>query len=129
DASEASVGSLSPSAVQGPWRESDPYVACASSGQALRSPIASLWLPQDDARGSIASLWLPQDDAPAKRLHAAPPTMTPPTIIARVAEIETPVGIMVASASETHLLLLEFAHRKLLDAQLERVRRGLDCVL
>jgi AraC family transcriptional regulator of adaptative response/methylated-DNA-[protein]-cysteine methyltransferase len=50
------------------------------------------------------------------------------TITARVAEIETPVGVMVASASETHLLLLEFAHRKLLDAQLERVRRGIDCV-
>lgn len=49
-------------------------------------------------------------------------------IVARVAEIETPVGVMVASASDTHLLLLEFAHRKIFDAQLERVRRAINCV-
>jgi AraC family transcriptional regulator of adaptative response/methylated-DNA-[protein]-cysteine methyltransferase len=49
-------------------------------------------------------------------------------IVARVAEIETPVGVMVASASDSHLLLLEFAHRKIFDAQLERVRRALNCV-
>ncbi len=50
-----------------------------------------------------------------------------PTVRAYVAEIETPIGTMVATASETHLLLLEFSHRRMLDTQLERVRRALDC--
>src|SRR5579884_3018221 len=36
---------------------------------------------------------------------------------------------MVAAATETHLLLLEFAHRRMLDAQLARVRRALGCEL
>ena len=54
--------------------------------------------------------------------------MTTAPTTARVAEIETPVGVMVASASDAHLFLLEFGHRKLLDAQLERVRRGINCV-
>lgn len=42
-------------------------------------------------------------------------------------EIETPIGEMVAVASETHLLLLEFAHRRLLEEQVARVRRALGC--
>jgi len=46
---------------------------------------------------------------------------------AYVADIETPIGTMVATATETHLLLLEFSHRRMLDTQLERVRRALDC--
>lgn len=36
---------------------------------------------------------------------------------------------MVAVASETHLLLLEFSHRRRLDEQLARVRRALGCEL
>jgi len=44
-----------------------------------------------------------------------------------VTEIETPIGGMVAAATETHLLLLEFAHRRMLDEQLARVRRALGC--
>jgi AraC family transcriptional regulator of adaptative response/methylated-DNA-[protein]-cysteine methyltransferase len=54
--------------------------------------------------------------------------MTPPTAIAHVAEIETPIGVMVASATDTHLLLLEFSHRRLLDTQLQRVSRAMECV-
>src|SRR4051812_13694555 len=42
-------------------------------------------------------------------------------------DVETPIGGMVAAASDTHLLLLEFAHRKMLDEQLARVRRALHC--
>lgn len=34
---------------------------------------------------------------------------------------------MVAAATETHLLLLEFAHRRMLGEQLARVRRALGC--
>jgi AraC family transcriptional regulator of adaptative response/methylated-DNA-[protein]-cysteine methyltransferase len=54
--------------------------------------------------------------------------MTSPTTTARVAEIETPIGVMVASATDTHLLLLEFSNRRLLGTQLERVSRAMECV-
>lgn len=49
------------------------------------------------------------------------------SIRAFVADIETPIGTMVATASETHLLLLEFSHRRMLNTQLDRVRRALHC--
>jgi len=48
-------------------------------------------------------------------------------VTAHVAEIDTPIGPMVASATETHLLLLEFSNRRLLDTQLDRVRRAMNC--
>src|SRR4051794_4530514 len=60
---------------------------------------------------------LPQDDTP----------VATSTLIARVAEIDTPIGVMVASATDSHLLLLEFSNRRLLDTQLDRVRRAMDC--
>jgi len=44
--------------------------------------------------------------------------------IARVAELETAIGDMIAAASDTHLVLLEFAYRKTLDRQLERAARA-----
>src|SRR5512143_582827 len=52
----------------------------------------------------------------------------PDLVRAYVADIETPIGSMVATATETHLLLLEFSHRRMLGTQLDRVRRALDCV-
>ena len=52
--------------------------------------------------------------------------MTEPVRV-HVAEIETPIGEMIAAASETHLLLLEFSNRRILDTQLERVRRAMTC--
>jgi AraC family transcriptional regulator of adaptative response/methylated-DNA-[protein]-cysteine methyltransferase len=54
--------------------------------------------------------------------------MTSHPTTARVAEIETPIGVMVASATDTHLLLLEFSNRRLLGTQLERVSRAIQCV-
>lgn len=44
-------------------------------------------------------------------------------------DIETPIGGMVAAATAEHLVLLEFAHRRMLDEQLARVRRAFDCDL
>src|SRR5438045_6227235 len=44
-------------------------------------------------------------------------------------EIGTPIGAMIAAARETHLLLFEFPHRRMIDTQFERVRRALDCEL
>ena len=45
------------------------------------------------------------------------------------AEIETAIGPMIAAASETHLLLFEFPRRRMIETQLDRVRRAHDCEL
>jgi len=45
------------------------------------------------------------------------------------AEIETPIGEMIAAASDSHLLLFEFPHRRMIDTQLDRVRRAHRCDL
>jgi AraC family transcriptional regulator of adaptative response/methylated-DNA-[protein]-cysteine methyltransferase len=39
---------------------------------------------------------------------------------AYVVDLETPIGGMIAAATQTHLVLLEFGHRRTLDRQLER---------
>jgi AraC family transcriptional regulator of adaptative response/methylated-DNA-[protein]-cysteine methyltransferase len=44
-------------------------------------------------------------------------------------EIETPIGAMLAAASETELMLFEFPHRRMIDTQLDRVRRSVGCEL
>jgi AraC family transcriptional regulator of adaptative response/methylated-DNA-[protein]-cysteine methyltransferase len=56
--------------------------------------------------------------------------MTAPTLL-RVAtcEIETPIGPMLTAASDTHLLLFEFPRRRMIETQLDRVRRAHDCEL
>lgn len=45
-------------------------------------------------------------------------------VVAHVAEIDTPIGEMIAAATETHLLLFEFARRRTLDRQLEHAGRA-----
>jgi AraC family transcriptional regulator of adaptative response/methylated-DNA-[protein]-cysteine methyltransferase len=40
------------------------------------------------------------------------------------ARIDTPIGEMIAAATETHLLLFEFEHRTIYEQQLELVRRA-----
>src|SRR5215213_9629666 len=50
------------------------------------------------------------------------------SIRVHVAEIDTPIGEMVAAASDSHLLLLEFCNRRILETQLERVKRAMMCV-
>ena len=37
--------------------------------------------------------------------------------------MDTPIGEMIAGATDTHLVLLEFTHRRTLDAQLARLSR------
>ena len=44
--------------------------------------------------------------------------------VAHVADVDTPIGEMVAAASDGHVLLLEFAYRRTLDRQLERASRA-----
>ena len=44
-------------------------------------------------------------------------------------EIDTPIGAMLAAATESQLLLFEFPHRRMIDTQLDRVRRAVGCEL
>jgi AraC family transcriptional regulator, regulatory protein of adaptative response / methylated-DNA-[protein]-cysteine methyltransferase len=53
-----------------------------------------------------------------------PVTSDESSIVAHFAEINTAIGEMVAAATDTHLLLLEFAHRRALDRQLEQAARA-----
>ena len=43
---------------------------------------------------------------------------------AAVADLDTPIGGMIAAATQTHLVLLEFGRRRTLDRQLERAARA-----
>ena len=51
----------------------------------------------------------------------------PAPVRACTARIDTPIGEMVAIATDTHLLLFEFEHRAMHQAQLDRVRRAVHC--
>lgn len=46
-----------------------------------------------------------------------------------VREIDTPIGTMLAAASDTQLVLFEFPRRRMIDTQLDRVRRAVGCEL
>jgi len=46
-----------------------------------------------------------------------------------VTEIDTPIGRMLAAASDSQLVLFEFPHRRMIDTQIDRVRRAVDCEL
>jgi AraC family transcriptional regulator of adaptative response/methylated-DNA-[protein]-cysteine methyltransferase len=43
--------------------------------------------------------------------------------VAWLADVDTPIGEMIAGATDAHLVVLEFARRRTLDAQLERLTR------
>ncbi|HEX7018847.1 MAG TPA: methylated-DNA--[protein]-cysteine S-methyltransferase [Gemmatimonadaceae bacterium] len=47
-----------------------------------------------------------------------------PVHVVHLAHIDTPIGEMIAAASDEHLVLLEYVHRRTVDAQLERVKRA-----
>ncbi|HEY4303433.1 MAG TPA: methylated-DNA--[protein]-cysteine S-methyltransferase [Gemmatimonadaceae bacterium] len=46
-----------------------------------------------------------------------------------MAPIATPIGEMVAGATDTHLVMFEFEHRKMYNAQIERLRASLGAEL
>src|SRR5258708_24739495 len=50
----------------------------------------------------------------------------PQAVITRIA---TPIGEMIAGATDTHLLMFEFEHRRMYQSQLERVQRAVNCEL
>ncbi len=43
--------------------------------------------------------------------------------------IDTPIGEMIAGATDTHLLMFEFERRRMFQSQLERVQRAVRCEL
>ena len=43
--------------------------------------------------------------------------------------IDTPIGEMIVAATDTHLLMFEFEHRRMYPSQLELVRRAANCEL
>ena len=57
------------------------------------------------------------------RLFGAPPGRARDLAPALVTRILTPLGPMVAAASDEALLLLEFADRRMLETQIDRIRR------
>jgi len=57
------------------------------------------------------------------RLFGAPPGRARALAPALVTRILTPLGPMVAAASDEALLLLEFADRRMLETQIDRIRR------
>jgi O-6-methylguanine DNA methyltransferase len=59
-------------------------------------------------------------------VNTAKPT---PSSVAWLADVDTPIGEMIAGATDTHLVLLEFAHRRRLDEQLARLSRTTGLVL
>jgi O-6-methylguanine DNA methyltransferase len=51
----------------------------------------------------------------------------PAKTLVRYTPVQTPIGELVAAATDTHLVLLEYERRTMYEQQLERVRRALDC--
>lgn len=49
--------------------------------------------------------------------------------VAWLSDVDTPIGEMIAGATDTHLVVLEFARRRTLDAQLARLTRTTGFVL
>lgn len=63
-----------------------------------------------------------------RQLFGDPPTRTTRTVV-QIQRIPTPLGPMVAGATDTALVLLEFGERRMLATQLERLRRRLGCAM
>ncbi|NNF57178.1 MAG: methylated-DNA--[protein]-cysteine S-methyltransferase [Rhodothermaceae bacterium] len=63
------------------------------------------------------------------RFTGASPTQTKDRLLIHVTRILTPLGPMMAAASETALHLLEFTDRRMLETQLERLGRRTGAVL
>lgn len=61
------------------------------------------------------------------RLFGEPPGRARHRDVAFLARIRTPLGPMVAGATAAGICLLEFADRRMLETQLERVRQRLGC--
>ncbi len=63
-----------------------------------------------------------------RQLFGRSPTRTGETIPVMISRVPTPLGVMLAGATEEGLCLLEFADRRMLDTQLRRLERHLGAV-
>jgi len=63
-----------------------------------------------------------------RQLFGEAPTRTDATVVV-VDRVLTPLGPMLAGATDDRLCLLEFADRRMLATQLERLRRRLKCIM
>ncbi len=63
-----------------------------------------------------------------RQLFGDPPSRTAASVV-QIHRIPTPLGPMVAGATDTALCLLEFGERRMLATQLERLRKRLGCVM
>ncbi len=63
-----------------------------------------------------------------RKLIGGPPTRAPRNVV-RVTRIETPIGPLLAGASAAGVCLLEFVDRRMIETQLERLRKRLGAVL
>lgn len=64
-----------------------------------------------------------------QRLAGESPGRARDTMVVRLTRIPTPLGPMLAGATDDALCLLEFADRRMLETQLRRIRGQLDAVL
>ena len=64
-----------------------------------------------------------------RKLLGAPPTAAAGERIVRVTRVLTPLGPMLVGGTEDALCLLEFVDRRMLESQLARVQRRLECAL
>ena len=63
-----------------------------------------------------------------RKLAGAPPSQLKDVPVVHATRIPTPLGPMVAAATDERLLLLEFADRRMLPTQFQRLQRALECV-
>ena len=63
-----------------------------------------------------------------RKLVGAPPTAVKDAPVVRATRIPTPLGPMVAAATDDTLVLLEFVDRRMLPAQFKRIQRALGCL-
>lgn len=63
-----------------------------------------------------------------RKLAGAPPSALKDAPVVHATRIPTPLGPMVAAATDRTLLLLEFVDRRMLPSQFKRLQRSLGCV-
>lgn len=64
-----------------------------------------------------------------RKTLGAPPRETRDATVVNLQRIVTPLGPMIAGATKDGLCLLEFADRRMLETQIQRLRSRLNCVL
>ncbi len=122
---------LSPERVRR-WFQSNHGMTFHAYGRALRLGLALGQIKQGSGVSQAAFRTGYEslsgfNDAFRRHLGKAPTTLTD-TKVVTVTRITTPLGPMVAGSVDDALCLLEFADRRMLETQIVRLRKRLDCV-